>query len=928
MALSKAEEELQLFQRLATALGETLEMVCNMQEKERQELITVLGLRMVGTNEESGEGKTSSLLENPPLTAVPSDESFGDKIATEDQNNNEKVPAQKEPALTVLNPPKEPELHPEMKALQQDTSKVLKLLSSDIGTAFNADVVQAYLEAHMDRPDRVQVVVEELAGVHNDTHSPERQPSMELESEIADKSKGKSRKLSIIQGLGAEGPPSKRTRLDLDIAAVVTEPVLDLTTPSPPPPSGSPARTVQDITLSSPSSSPPSPQLQAFQLLDGSGPRQNNLPSIHLFKVNEDSFPTASLVKYFSAMFPEAPLDYLQAMCPDLVGKEAAIERFTDELLSRPFTHPIPPSTSQATPATGSLSPPHAVPSGSGLQPSSKGLFLDCNPILQWEQEKYEQLLSMFPNICPEYLRNEVHMISRKDEQVPTRDVTGDDDAAFEVSVARLWAMTPGDKEKLPTRTQWLLKEKERFELEKWSEKMTPGDFLDIHKDPAEYFTTKKDVSEVYKAHAFAELKRLFRNISNAQITRIFRKCGYLLSPAIKMLKDEESSRKTRRPDSECRPPAGSFYLTFLREKKFVELEEGIKIERMRRLRAQEEKMAAARLAGALVECQCCFRDDCLEEDMVKCSGGHLYCRDCVENSTKVAMGEGKTTMECLGQCSEEISWQELARALQPNVLSKLIQKRQAQEVEQAGIESVVACPFCPYLTIMENEADKVLVCRSSDCGRESCRLCREPNHVPLRCEEVEKGEQVRKKIEEQLTEAMLRECWKCKNKFYKVEGCNKMTCRCGAGMCYLCKKEVKDYSHFYGQGGTPTMTKTCPLFSDNKMLHQREIARAAKQAKQELENDDVTLANDPTRDIDMTNELPISEDEVRDRLFRRWVEVTTRVEEVTNPVVKARLQGVLEVIRQDIGSRQVVKMEDNISRQLEQVSGEIERSV
>ena len=69
----------------------------------------------------------------------------------------------------------------------------------------------------------------------------------------------------------------------------------------------------------------------------------------------------------------------------------------------------------------------------------------------------------------------------------------------------------------------------------------------------------------------------------------------------------------------------------------------------------------------------------------------------------------------------------------------------------------------------MENPEDKVLVCRNPDCGRESCRLCQESNHVPLRCDEVEKTEGTRKEIEEKLTEAMIRECPKCNKKVRSI---------------------------------------------------------------------------------------------------------------------------------------------------------------
>jgi hypothetical protein len=50
---------------------------------------------------------------------------------------------------------------------------------------------------------------------------------------------------------------------------------------------------------------------------------------------------------------------------------------------------------------------------------------------------------------------------------------------------------------------------------------------------------------------------------------------------------------------------------------------------------------------------------------------------------------------------------------------------------------------------------------------------------------------------------SLCRSCWKCKKSFIKDAGCNKMTCTCGAIMCYICRQPVTSYSHFNGQGGS-----------------------------------------------------------------------------------------------------------------------------
>lgn len=139
---------------------------------------------------------------------------------------------------------------------------------------------------------------------------------------------------------------------------------------------------------------------------------------------------------------------------------------------------------------------------------------------------------------------------------------------------------------------------------------------------------------------------------------------------------------------------------------------------------------------------------------------------------------------------------------------------------------------------------------------KESCRECKEPSHVPLRCDEVEKANDVKMRtyIEDRMTEALLRKCYKCGMKFIKADGCNKMTCTCGALMCYVCGAAVKDYTHFNGQGGDKY--HLCPLYSDTNQLHRDNVIKGADKAKQEI-NATGELKIDPTADIQDHYKVP-----------------------------------------------------------------------
>lgn len=59
-------------------------------------------------------------------------------------------------------------------------------------------------------------------------------------------------------------------------------------------------------------------------------------------------------------------------------------------------------------------------------------------------------------------------------------------------------------------------------------------------------------------------------------------------------------------------------------------------------------KLNAARENSELLECQCCFDDECLFEDMAPCPEGHLYCKECIRRSIEAAVSEGRAKFPCI----------------------------------------------------------------------------------------------------------------------------------------------------------------------------------------------------------------------------------------------------------------------------------------
>ncbi|KAI9842188.1 MAG: hypothetical protein M1837_007401 [Sclerophora amabilis] len=176
-------------------------------------------------------------------------------------------------------------------------------------------------------------------------------------------------------------------------------------------------------------------------------------------------------------------------------------------------------------------------------------------------------------------------------------------------------------------------------------------------------------------------------------------------------------------------------------------------------------------------------------------------------------------------------------------LLSRL---QQQEELRMAEIEDLTKCPFCDFAAVCEPvEVDREFSCQAEECMRVTCRLCQKESHLPLSCEDNSKENHItiRHALEEARTEALVRSCRKCQNKFIKESGCNKMTCpRCRNVQCYICNKSINHYSHFAERSTQADSSGLCPLYDDTDQRHEKEVADAEKVALEKLKKADPNI--------------------------------------------------------------------------------------
>uniref|UniRef100_A0A672HTP1 RING-type domain-containing protein n=1 Tax=Salarias fasciatus TaxID=181472 RepID=A0A672HTP1_SALFA len=246
---------------------------------------------------------------------------------------------------------------------------------------------------------------------------------------------------------------------------------------------------------------------------------------------------------------------------------------------------------------------------------------------------------------------------------------------------------------------------------------------------------------------------------------------------------------------------------------------------------------------GQLIECGCCYGEFAFEK-MTQCSDGHLFCKEClVKYAQEAVFGSGKSELSCMeGGCLCSYPVCELEKVLPENILCKYYERQAEEAVAATCADELVRCPFCNFPALLDKDMS-LFSCPNPRCRKESCRKCHVQwkLHVGKTCEQVLERDEIRMRVlfEERMTAARVRKCVKCATGLVKSEGCNRMSCRCGSYMCYLCREPITGYNHFCQHARSPGAPcrhcRKCSLWTDPTQDDERIIQEIQKEGEAEL---------------------------------------------------------------------------------------------
>ncbi|KAJ7221709.1 hypothetical protein GGX14DRAFT_430758 [Mycena pura] len=201
-----------------------------------------------------------------------------------------------------------------------------------------------------------------------------------------------------------------------------------------------------------------------------------------------------------------------------------------------------------------------------------------------------------------------------------------------------------------------------------------------------------------------------------------------------------------------------------------------------------EETASGANGSRLGASCPICY-DEISHPVTLGCN--HTYCMTCLRHYISTAADN--FPLNCLGNeatCETPIALPTIEKFLPTPQFHQLLERAFLRYIEQRPQEfKYCKTPDCSQ--VYRRNASGAIICPS--CFLKVCSLCDEEVHDGMSCEErqlhSDPDEQERRN-EEWAAANGTKRCPACSVWIEKIEGCNHMTCKCGAHICWICLRQ------------------------------------------------------------------------------------------------------------------------------------------
>jgi hypothetical protein len=200
--------------------------------------------------------------------------------------------------------------------------------------------------------------------------------------------------------------------------------------------------------------------------------------------------------------------------------------------------------------------------------------------------------------------------------------------------------------------------------------------------------------------------------------------------------------------------------------------------------------------------CSVCW---CEADDPVAITCGHQYCAGCFDSLAHF-YATSASPIQCKGgsdTCRGAITLDDLQKNLSPTAFETVLEQSFGSYVDTHPLEfRHCTTPWCLQIYRVAPTGEHIC----TQCRAVTCKACNEA-HAGKTCgEHGDFNSEEQQQLRKTKRELGIKDCAKCGTGIEKTYGCNHVTCRCGAHICWCCLETFTDskgcYDHLHQKHG------------------------------------------------------------------------------------------------------------------------------